>query len=113
MINNQINSGSAQIQEYKGRDLMFSYDVGDEPEEDDDEMRNTDDDESGEDEEDQDDILIVEGEDEEYEPDTSPEMRKNTRISEVKPRAISNCTTSLQDGGSKGLTPANKSLNAS
>ena len=67
-----------------------------------------------EDEDDQDDILIVEGEDEDYEPDTSPEMRKTTKISDCKPRAISNCATSLQEGGSKGgLTPANKSLNAS
>ena len=78
MFNYQINSGSEQIieQTIKGKDLLFTYDVGDEPEEEDDEMRDLGDDESGEDEDDQDDILIVEGEDEEYEPDTSPEMRK-------------------------------------
>lgn len=114
MFNYQINSGSNWVQDYREREFKFTYDVGDEPEEDDDEMRNLDDDESGEDEDDQDDILIVEGEDDDYEPDTSPEMRKTTKMSECKPRAVSNCATSLQEGGSKGgLTPANKSLNAS
>ena len=96
----------------KSKNLLFTYDVGDEPEEDDDEMRNLDDDESGEDEDDQDDILIVEGEDEEYEPESSPEIRKGAKMSDVKPRAISNCATSFHDTA-KGLTPANKSLNAS
>ena len=58
---------------FKGKDLLFTYDVGDEPEEEDDEMReDVDDDESGEEE---DDILIVEGEDDMYEPD-SPGMRQ-------------------------------------
>ena len=56
----------------------------------------------------------MEGEDEDFEPDTSPEMRKANKLADIKPRAISNCATSLQEGGSKGgLTPANKSLNAS
>ena len=40
------------VQDYRDKELMFSYDVGDEPEEDDDEMRDSHDDESGEDEED-------------------------------------------------------------
>ena len=83
------------VQDYRDKELMFSYDVGDEPEEDDDEMRDSHDDESGEDEEDQDDILIVEGEDEEFEPDTSPHMRKTNKLADIKPRAISNCATSL------------------
>lgn len=105
---------AVEVQLGKGAPLhvgfQFSYDLGDEPDEDDDEINNTDGEEG---EEEPDDILIVEGEDDEIEEDedsVSPNLRNKSAKAF---RAGPSCASAVKGIGSKGLTPANKSLNMS
>ena len=73
-------------------------------------MRNSDDEDE---DEEQDDILIVDGEGEEEETyeESSPDFHHES--SPKRERATSNCAGALAKSTSKGLTPVNKSLNAS